>query len=53
MKPINELFDKAKNIIEKKNDDKENKIIIKSLMQDIISSFNSQNKKRLVNNNQV
>ena len=53
MKPINELFDKAKNIIEKKNDDKENKKIIKSLMQDIISSFNSQNKKRLVNNNQV
>ena len=53
MKPINELFDKAKNIIEKKKDDKENKKIIKSLMQDIISSFNSQNKKRLVNNNQV
>ena len=47
MKPINELFDKAKNIIEKKKDDKENKKIIKSLMQDIISSFNSQNEKMI------
>ena len=48
MKIISELFDKARAIIgQTKYKDKTDKII-KSLMQDIISSFNSQNKKRLL-----
>ena len=48
MKIISELFDKANAIIgQTKYKDKTDKII-KSLMQDIISSFNSQNKKRLL-----
>jgi len=48
MKIISELFDKAKAIIGDGKDKKKNDQIIKSLMQDIISSFNSQNKKRLL-----
>ena len=48
MKIISELFDKANAIIGDGKDKKKNDKIIKSLMQDIISSFNSQNKKRLL-----
>ena len=43
--PISKLFDKAREIIEKEKDRNEIKKIIKSLMQDIITSFNSENKK--------
>ena len=48
MKIISELFDKARAIIGQTMDKDKTDKIIKSLMQDIISSFNSQNKKRLL-----
>ena len=48
MKLISELFDKARAIIGQTNYKDKTDKIIKSLMQDIISSFNSQNKKRLI-----
>jgi hypothetical protein len=48
IKTVSELFDKAGKIMGQKNDAKVIKKIIKSLMQDIITSFNSQNKKRLL-----
>ena len=48
MKIISELFDKAREIIGQTMDKDKTDKIIKSLMQDIISSFNSQNKKRLL-----
>jgi len=48
MKIINELFDKAGTIIEQTKDKNKNDQIVKYLMQDIISSFNSKNKKRLL-----
>ena len=50
IKPISELLDKARNIIDKITDKKEKKKIIKLLMQDIITSFNSENKKRILDN---
>ena len=48
MKIISELFDKARAIIGQTMDKDKTDKIIKSLMQDIISSFNSQNKKKLL-----
>ena len=48
MKIISELFDKARAIIGQTMDKDKTDKIIKFLMQDIISSFNSQNKKRLL-----
>ena len=48
MKIINELFDKAGKIIGPIKDQNKDDKIVKYLMQDIISSFNSKNKKRLL-----
>jgi len=48
MKIINELFDKAGKIIGPIKDQNKDNKIVKSLMQDIISSFNSKNQKRLL-----
>ena len=48
MKIINELFDKAGKIIGPTKDKNKNDQIVKYLMQDIISSFNSQYKKRIL-----
>ena len=48
MNIITELFDKAAKNIGQTNDKSKKDKIIKLLMQDIISSFNSKNKKRLL-----
>ena len=50
MKKIDELFDKARIIIDTTKEENEIKKIIKQLMHDIITSFNSENKKRLLDN---
>lgn len=53
MKIINELFDKAGKIIGPIKDQNKDDKIVKSLMQDIISSFNSKNQKRLLDSYSV
>ena len=48
IEPISELFEKACNVIDKIKNENEKKKIIKLLMQDIITSFNSENTKRIL-----